>query len=159
MKNTINKETKNKVKKINFKDKKIAKKMETKLGMIEYTDDDIFYFHEGLAGFPHSVKFTLTELPGVAQSDRYGMMQSLEDASLSFIIYYPALNESQQESILKTVKDIAKDEQLTKEEIGFAFFVITQQNNSNIPFLEYAKDAPLVFVNKTKEAWQVIRSQ
>jgi flagellar assembly factor FliW len=130
--------------------------VETKLGKIDYTNNDIFYFNEGLLGFPNKIKFSLTDLPGTPKSERYGLLQSLEDTSLSFIVHYPALDENQQFSIHTAVKKMTENETVTKDEIGFAFLVITNPDKDGQLVIDYVTDAPLVFVSKTQEAWQMV---
>ena len=133
--------------------------VETKLGEIQYTSDDIFYFNDGLVGFPNKVRFTLTDVPGIPQSQRYGMLQSLDDSALSFIVYYPVLDADQQQSILTTVHTMIGDEKISKDEIGFAFLVITGNDETGQSNVKFVTDAPLIFTSKTQEAWQMVNVQ
>ena len=133
--------------------------LETKLGVIEYTSDDIFYFNDGLVGFPNNVRFTLTDVPGIAHNQRYGMLQSMDDSSLSFIVYYPILDKGQQDSVLTNVQKMMEDEKITKDEVGLAFLDITNQDKAGQANVEFVTDAPLVFLSKTKEAWQMLSVQ
>jgi flagellar assembly factor FliW len=133
--------------------------VETKLGAIQYTNDDIFYFNDGLVGFPNKVRFTLTDVPGISKSERYGMLQSLDDNALSFIVHYPVLDEEQQRSILSTVHTMAGDEKISKDEIGFAFLVITGSDETGQSNVKFVTDAPLIFISKTQEAWQMVNVQ
>ncbi len=133
--------------------------IETKLGKIQYTNDDIFHFNDGLVGFPNKVRFTLTDVPGVPEGQRYGMLQSLDDNALSFIVHYPVLDEAQQNSILSTVHTMAGDEKISKDEIGFAFLVITGDNETGQSSVNFVTDAPLIFISKTQEAWQMVNVQ
>jgi flagellar assembly factor FliW len=133
--------------------------LETKLGAIHYTQDDIFSFNDGLVGFPNKIRFTLTDVPGIPTTQRYGMLQSLDDNSLSFIVYYPALDEEQQKSVLSNVRKILEDDEITSNEIGFAFLVVANQNEGAQANIEFVTDAPLVFLSKTQEAWQMVNEQ
>lgn len=133
--------------------------VETKLGAIQYTNNDIFYFNDGLVGFPNKVRFTLTDVPGIPQSQRYGMLQSLDDNALSFIVHYPVLDEEQQQSILSTVHGMIDDKKISKEEIGFAFLVITDRDETGESRVKFVTDAPLIFISRTQEAWQMVNVQ
>ena len=133
--------------------------VQTKLGDIQYTNDDVFYFNDGLVGFPNKVRFTLTDVPGVPENQRYGMLQSLDDNNLSFIVHYPVLDDAQQNSILSTVQTIANDHSISKDEIGFAFLVITDREETGQASVKFVTDAPLIFISKTQEAWQMVNVQ
>lgn len=133
--------------------------VQTKLGEIQYTHDDIFYFNDGLVGFPNKVRFTLTDVPGVPQSQRYGMLQSLDDNNLSFIVHYPVLDDEQQDSILSTVHTMVNDNNISKDEIGFAFLVITDTEETGQSNVKFVTEAPLIFISKTQEAWQMVNAQ
>lgn len=133
--------------------------VQTKLGEIQYTNDDIFYFNDGLVGFPNKVRFTLTDVPGVPENQRYGMLQSLDDNNLSFIVHYPVLDDAQQNSILSTVQTISNDHNIAKDEIGFAFLVITDREETGQANVKFVTDAPLIFISKTQEAWQMVNAQ
>jgi flagellar assembly factor FliW len=133
--------------------------IETRLGKIQYTNDDIFYFNEGLVGFPNKIKFTLTDVPGIPQSERYGMLQSLDDSELSFIVHYPVLDEKQQQSIIATVHTLIGDKNISKDEIGFALLVITDKDETGQSNVKFVTDAPLIFISKTQEAWQMVNAQ
>ncbi|MDP4724689.1 MAG: flagellar assembly protein FliW [Alphaproteobacteria bacterium] len=133
--------------------------IETKLGKIQYTNDDIFYFNDGLVGFPNKVRFTLTDVPGVPEGQRYGMLQSLDDNALSFIVHYPVLDEAQQNSILSTVHTMLGNEKISKDEIGFSFLVITGDKETGQSNVKFVTDAPLIFISKTQEAWQMVNVQ
>lgn len=133
--------------------------VQTKLGEIQYTNDDVFYFNDGLVGFPNKVRFTLTDVPGVPENQRYGMLQSLDDNNLSFIVHYPVLDDAQQNSILSTVQTISNDYNISKDEIGFAFLVITDREETGQANVKFVTDAPLIFISKTQEAWQMVNAQ
>ena len=133
--------------------------IESRLGAIEYTNNDVFYFNDGLVGFPNKTKFTLTDVPGIPQSQRYGMLQSLDDNSLSFIVHYPVLDDEQQSSILATVHTMIGDDQISKDDVGFAFLVITGHDETGQTNVKFVTDAPLIFLSKTQEAWQMMNLQ
>lgn len=130
--------------------------IETRLGVIMYTHEDIFCFHDGLTGFPNKKKFALVDVPNIPADQRYGLLQSLEDDDLCFILSYPVLNNQQQEQVLNTVQNINNNKFITKDEVSLAFLVIVNNDSNNTPHISLVTDAPLLFLNATKEGWQMI---
>jgi len=128
----------------------------TRLGTIHIADNDIFDFNDGLVGFPNKTKFTLTDVPGIPADQRYGLLQSLEENALSFIVHYPVLDEVQQNAVLLNVQKMVGDASITKDEIGFAHLVLLSNGEAGTSNVSFVTDAPLVFLSKTQEAWQMI---
>ncbi|MES2252482.1 MAG: flagellar assembly protein FliW [Pseudomonadota bacterium] len=133
--------------------------IDTRLGTIQVTDNDIFYFNDGLVGFPNKIKFTLTDVPGIPTDQRYGLLQSLEEEALSFIVHYPVLDEVQQNAVLLNIQKMVGDESITKDEIGFALLVLLSNGSTGQSNVSFVTDAPLVFLSKTQEAWQMINGR
>ena len=132
---------------------------DTRLGAIHYSESDVFHFNDGLAGFPNNTKFALTRVPGVQEGERYNLLQSLEDSALSFILYYPALDETQQADVLSNVQKMLGDGAITRDEVGFALLVVINNDASGQTKVTFVEDAPLVFSSKTQEAWQLVNMQ
>lgn len=59
--------------------------IETRFGSIEIDRDRLVEIPGGLLGFPHHRRFALTPIPN-ERLDRFLLLQSVEDLSLSFIV-------------------------------------------------------------------------
>jgi flagellar assembly factor FliW len=128
----------------------------TRLGTILFTPDDIYTFNTGLTGFREYNTFVRTFVPNIPSHLTYGMLQSLENMDLSFILFYPALDEMQRERIVTQVRILAADEALSNDDIEIAFLVIVNKDDASKPTTTLVKDAPLVFMKKTQMAWQIV---
>ncbi len=128
----------------------------TRLGTILFTPDDIYTFNAGLTGFREHNTFVRTLVPNIPSHLTYGMLQSLENADLSFILFYPALDEGQRERIITHIRVLAGDEAVSNEDIEIAFLVIVNKDDASKPTTTLVKDAPLVFMKRTQTAWQIV---
>jgi flagellar assembly factor FliW len=60
--------------------------VENKLGTFEFIPEKLIYFPNGLLGFAEFTAFGLTSLPNGESTD-FRLLQSVENAELSFIVY------------------------------------------------------------------------
>lgn len=128
----------------------------TRLGEILFMSDDVYIFSTGLAGFREYTTFVRAPIPHVPKHLNYGMLQSLENADLSFILFYPTLDADQHAHILGNVRSSAGNEQIHKEDIDIAFLVIINKEDTQKTNVTLVQDAPLVFIKKTQTAWQIV---
>lgn len=140
--------------------------IETRLGTFLYTSDDVYMFDEGLAGFKKNVVFAKSALPNLRENSSYGMLQSLEDQDLSFILFYPNLDDTQISIVAQKVRTIMKANpylsntnfQFSRSNIEVGFLVIIQNDANGKQLVSCVSDAPLVFLTDIKKAWQLVLS-
>jgi flagellar assembly factor FliW len=61
--------------------------VENRFGTFEFTAEQMLTLAQGLIGFPQQRRFGLAELPGDGAVNNFRLLQSLDDASLSFIVW------------------------------------------------------------------------
>lgn len=137
-------------------DPTITGTMITRLGSILFTPDDIYSFNGGLSGFKERTAFVRTNVPSISSNLNYGMLQSLDDSDLSFILFYPVLDASQQEAILHNMCSRLGRMFVPYGAIDVAFLVIPNKENNGKSNVGFVKDAPIVFLKTTKQAWQLV---
>jgi flagellar assembly factor FliW len=145
--------------------------MNSRLGVIHYTDKDIYTLEEGLAGFKSYLTFIKSKMPGLENNSAYGVFQSLENPSLCFILFYPELTNLQRLQIQKRINNMMNFEPFLKKpnldyanecvpessanyEVAFLVVFLEQEGGKKI--LSCVKEAPLLFLPKEQKAWQII---
>lgn len=142
-----------------------TKTIETHLGTFCYQDSHIFTFEEGLIGFKDNKNFAIGAVPGMPTHENYGLMQSLDNPALSFILFYPELEDTQLSLIAQKVRIILKTDlayshtapqQINRTNLAVAFLVTITKNEDNTTQVGCVQDAPIVFLNHQKRAWQIV---
>ena len=127
-------------------------KIETKYhGEVDITTDEIWTFTKGIPGFPQEKQFAILPLP---DNDVYAILQSVETASLGFVIVNPFLFFPDYDFDI----DEATVHQLSIEketDVG-VYTILTIQD----PFEKTTANlqAPLIMNTKNKQAKQLILS-
>jgi flagellar assembly factor FliW len=86
----------------------------------EFTEDDIFYFKNGIPGFERLHRFVLSALPG---QEPFKWLNSVDDPSLRFVVLNPL--EIDPEYSPKFEKSQGDDLQIEKPEDMLIFVIIT----------------------------------
>lgn len=153
-----------KLKAINAPRKKISF-YSTRFGDLAYFEDDIYVFDDGLSGFKQHNCFIRTNLPQMPHHDAFGLLHSMRDENLSFILFYPTLTMQQKSLLLQKVKTILKVsihyaqqlDHFTSADLTVAFLVILKEAQGETE-VRCVEEAPLVFLEPLKKAWQIVLS-
>jgi flagellar assembly factor FliW len=65
--------------------------LENRFGTFLVQEEDYLHFHEGLVGFSDYTHFALLPLPNAPAGSPFRLLQSLDDANLTFIIHTATL--------------------------------------------------------------------
>ena len=135
----------------------------TRFGVLNYMPDNIYTFDEGLAGFREHLIYVRTALPQLPNNSSYGLLQSLKTEDVSFILFYPQLSDDQVSIIYQKIKMIVRVDKknalfankIDRSDITVAFLVIINDVSGQRD-VRCVQDAPIVFVDSLKKAWQVL---
>lgn len=124
------------------------KKIDTRFGEIEYEEDNLLVFPQGLIGLKHLKNFVV--MPNKKESPLF-WIQSVDDPAMAFVLTNP------QDFFSDYIIDIQGEERINleveKEDEIFVLSVVTVPPNQKIT-LNLA--APIFFAPKSNKALQVI---
>ena len=126
----------------------------TKLGKIEYTNQDLFTFKQGLYGFEDFNEYIVTLLPSPEIPDVYRYLQSLEEPGLAFII----MNATPFGDSLINKNDLTehlKKYKLNIEEIAI-YLVTSIRSEYGRKRVSVNTKAPVILSQKKQEGRQII---
>jgi hypothetical protein len=138
--------------------------IQTRFGAIEYNPKDVYTFEEGLAGFKNNTLYVRGSVPGMEGNAAYGLLQSLDQADLTFILFYPELCDTQTALITQRIRAItkgdmrgdAKEIRILRGECQAAFLVISNPNEQGKCDVSCVASAPIVFLPSQQKAWQIL---
>ncbi|MCE2716440.1 MAG: flagellar assembly protein FliW [Pseudomonadota bacterium] len=133
----------------------LKRSLSTKIGELEYSLDDIFYFKNGIFGFNNLRNFIVAKLPGNTP-DSYMCLQSMEQEDITLIIADAAAGPGGKRIIDSNDLKI----HLQARGLGFedvAVFLVTTvyQENGKERICVNTK-APIILAPDHKEGWQVV---
>lgn len=129
--------------------------LSTKIGNLEYSLDDIFYFQNGIFGFNNLRNFIITEIPG-SIADNYMCLQSMEEKDITLIIADAAVGPNGKRIIdAKDLKIHLQARNLDFKEIAI-FLVTTAYNENGRERISVNTKAPIILAPNYKEGWQIV---
>lgn len=134
----------------------LKRSLSTKIGSLEYSLDDIFYFKNGIFGFSNLRNFIVAEIPGNVSGDAYMCLQSMEQEDITLIISDAAAGPNGQRIIDANDLKI----HLQARELGFedvAIFLVTTAHQENgMERICVNTKAPIILAPDYKEGWQIV---
>ncbi len=105
------------------KEQENLKILETPSGNIEYRDEDVYIFPQGMIGYEIWKKYILLPVPGLPEDSPYTVLQSLDNKDLSFIlmqIIVEEKNEYEEEPIIyfNHLKEYLEESQMQLSKTG-----------------------------------------
>jgi flagellar assembly factor FliW len=132
--------------------------LETRMGIFECFENDVFLFPNGLVGFEHTHYFAMLEkIPSLSESVSYGMMQSLENKNVVFILFFPPMDDNQIARIHQEMNSVRRSEDISVDDIVIAFLVIINKDEGEGgESVDCIKDAPLIFIKSLNQGFQLV---
>lgn len=133
----------------------------TRFGPITYTQDDVYTFHTSLTGFDQYKRFIKTRHFPILTNPSLGLLQSIEDPDLCFILFYPETPEEISQLIYEKVNSLRKNlpqenRHIQLQDIDLAFLVMIEKDEKEHIQVSLVESGPLVFDTDQKVAWQII---
>ncbi|HCU06185.1 MAG TPA: hypothetical protein DIC42_01185 [Holosporales bacterium] len=134
--------------------------MHTRLGKIDVTHENIFYFEAGLFGFDKNKKFGLGAMLGVPENAPFMILQSFDDEDLCFILLNHNMetvqNVGQTKALLlrNDVDHVAATLSMDAKNLRYAFVIST--NESMKKNMSINTMAPIFFNIEHKKGWQIV---
>lgn len=128
----------------------------TRIGKIDYTLEDVFYFKNGLLGFSDLRNFIVTKPPCDNVPEEYMCLQSMEQEDLTLIIADAAVGHGG-EQIINAIdlKEHLQDRHLEFEDIA-VFLIATTHQDAGKKYIWVNTRAPIIIAPNHKEGWQVV---
>lgn len=142
------------------KEKSILHTFKTRLGNIDVTAENVYYFPKGLYGFSDNYHFILSPLPNVDEKTPFFVMQSVDDAKLCFIVLNSNMDfngkvwKSPSLLLKKDINLVAKSSNTPIENLRFGFLVSIQHDADKE--ITANTTAPLFFNIEEKIGWQEV---
>lgn len=135
---------------------KLKKRLVTRVGELEYTHEDIFFFKNGIYGFESLQDFIITLLPYEYTPEMYRYLQSTENPNIALIIMNIILNPNG--SSIVDPKDLEPHllaRGLKLEEVAI-FLVTSIHNEEGKQRVSLNTKAPIILAPGQQEGWQII---
>lgn len=130
--------------------------LSTRIGELEYTLEDIFYFKNGIFGFNKLRNFIVAELPCANTPDTYMCLQSMEQEYITLIMADAAASPRSERMIDTADLKI----HLQARDLGFKdvaiFLVATAHQEAGKERISVNTKAPIILAPNNKEGWQVV---
>ncbi len=134
----------------------LKRSLTTKIGELEYTLEDIFYFKNGIFGFNNLRNFIVAELPCENTPDSYMCLQSMEQQDITLIIADAAAGPRGDRLIdAADLKVHLQARDLGFEDVAI-FLVATAHQESEKQRISVNTKAPIILAPDYKEGWQVV---
>ena len=136
--------------------KPFKKRLTTRMGEVEYTNQDVFFFENGIYGFEDLKGFVIIPLPSENVPEFYRYFQSVEEPDLSLIIMNVVFS-SKGEGIIK-VKDLAvhfEKRNLKPSDVSI-YLVTSIHNQDGKQRISVNTKAPIILCPGHQKGWQVV---
>jgi flagellar assembly factor FliW len=134
--------------------------LKTRLGNIDVTAENIYFFPNGIYGFSEEHHFIISPLPNAESSSPFFIMQSLDNEDLCFVILNCNMNfngnvaTSPHMLLAEDIEHVALSVNASEEDLGFGFLVsIHHEHNKKMTVNTMA---PLFFNIERKTGWQEV---
>lgn len=123
--------------------------IQTRFGEINYGQEGIIAFPQGLFGFSQLREFVLAPLPGVPETT-FQLLQSIEDTNLAFLMH-PMVNGPWSDT---EVQDACKDLNLVRKNVQ-VFTIVTMDKTDESIMWTCNQRAPILLdmVNRVSYQW------
>lgn len=134
----------------------LTKRLDTRLGEIEYTNRDLFTFKHGLYGFEDLNEYIVTLLPNADTPDVYRCLQSLEEPELAIVLMNVTINPDGSGIINRhDLTDHLQQRNLNLEDVT-VYLVTSIRNEDGRQRVSVNTKAPILLAPNQQEGWQVI---
>lgn len=134
-----------------------VKTISTRLGVIEYKNQDLFQFNNGICGFENFKKFILTFLPYEGTPENYRFLQSAEQHEIAMIVMNIMIKDDSKSSLIAAtdIEPHLKLHNLKLADVAI-FLVVAIHVENGIQRVSVNTKAPIVLALNQQLGWQVI---
>lgn len=134
--------------------------LKTRLGNIDVTAENIYFFQNGIYGFSNEHHFIVSPMPNAVMYSPFFIMQSLNNEDLCFIVLNCNMNfngqvaPSEHMILAEDIEQVALSANADIKDLGLGFLVsINHEHNKKMTANTMA---PLFFNIERKTGWQEV---